>query len=176
MTKMSLYDVAMEGMQIEDILVANEGELTPELEERLDSLLREGPKRIEAAAMVVRGLEASAKACKEEQTRLGDRAKSLENQASRLKDRITIALDAAFNGKVKTDLFTIWAQSSAETVSFDLAPEFTIDMLYEDRPGVVRVEKSLDKKKLGELHKLGELLPEAVVVVSNPGTRYCRIK
>ncbi len=34
--KLTLYDVALEGMQLEDLLIAAEGELTPEIEERLD--------------------------------------------------------------------------------------------------------------------------------------------
>ena len=39
--KMSLYDVALEGSLLEEFLTANEGELTPELEERFDRLLNE---------------------------------------------------------------------------------------------------------------------------------------
>ena len=66
-TKMSLYDVSLEGMLIEELLTANEGELTPELEQRLDALMKEGPERIEAAAMIVRGMEASATVIKEEE-------------------------------------------------------------------------------------------------------------
>ena len=116
----TLYELTSEGVQISDMLTENEGELTPELEARLDALMLEGPARMEAAAMVVRQLEANATACEEESKRLRERAKAFSDNASRLKNRMTLALDAAFGGKVKTALFTIWAQSSAATTVVDL--------------------------------------------------------
>lgn len=176
MPRMTLYEVALEGMQLEEILAANDGELTPELEERFDRLLREGPNRIEAAAVIARSLESDAEICANEARRLMERAASLENQAKRLKERMMIALDAAFGGKVKTAKFTIWNQTSAATTGFDLAPEFTLEMVKEDLPAAVRTELSLDKKKLLEMHKGGDVLPESIIVTENPGMRSCRIK
>lgn len=204
MTKISLYEVALEGMQIEDILIANDGELTPELEERLDALLKEGPKRIEAAAMVVRTLELSAEACKEEAKRLTDRKASLEGQADRLKKRIVVALDAAFNGKVRTDLFTVWAQNAADQIEVELSPEFTLEMLKEDHPELVETKLSIKKDPAKAIWKqhgqealtahvilsdpeatkdqkeaaqhIVSLIPEGLTFTDKPGVRYCRIK
>lgn len=175
-SKPTLYDISLEGMQIADILAENEGELTPELEARLDALMQAGPERIEAAAMVVRNIEADALACKAEAQRLAERASSFENNAKRLKDRITIALDAAFNGKVKTSRFTLWTQKSADSVAFDLREEFTLDMLQEDFPEAVRTKKELDKQALRKLFDAGAPLPEAVFVDETPGHRYLRMK
>ena len=111
-SRLSLYDIGAEGLVIELILAENEGELTPELETRLDEVMRQGPERIEGAAMILRQLEASAEACKKEAQRLGERAKSFDKQADSLKNRMVFAVDAAFNGKVKTQRFTIWTQKS----------------------------------------------------------------
>ena len=77
---LSLYEIGVEGMWITDLLTENEGELTPELETRINELLTEGPQRLEAAAMVVRGMEASAEACENEVKRLALRAKSFQDQ------------------------------------------------------------------------------------------------
>lgn len=173
---MTLYDMTLEGLQIADILTENEGELTPELEARLDVLMQAGPDRLEAAAMVVRNLEADAMACKAEAQRLAERAQGFENNAKRLKERMTIALDAAFNGKIKTARFTLWTQKAADSVAFDLREEFTLDMLEEDLPEAVRTKKELNKVALRQMFDAGQQLPEAVFVEETPGKRYTRIK
>jgi hypothetical protein len=175
-SKLTLYDVAAEGAIITDILEANEGELTPELEERLERLMQEGPERIEAAAMVVQNLMASALVCEQESMRLKARAVSFENNAKRLKDRMTVALDMAFGGKVKTCRFTVWTQKAADTTAFDLAEEFTLDMLKEDHPELVRVKLELDKTACKQALERGDTLPEAVYVEHNEGKKYTRIK
>jgi|GEM_PF-7114561 len=175
-SKLTLYDISLEGMLIADILTENEGELTPELEARLDALMREAPERIEAAAMVVRNIEADAAVCCAEAARLMERAKGFENQAKRLKDRMALAVDAAFNGKVKTARFSIWTQKAADTVAFDLREEFTINMIEQDLPEAVRTKKELNKQALREMYDAGVPLPEAIFVEENQGKRYLRIK
>lgn len=175
-SKLTLYDISLEGMVIADIFTENEGELTPELEARLDSLMQAGPDRVEAAAMVVRHMEADADVCKAEAQRLMERAKGFENNAQRLKERITVAVDAAFSGKVKTSRFTVWTQKAADSVAFDLRKEFTLDMLEQDIPAVVRTKKELDKRALRDMYDAGLPIPEAVFVEETQGKRYLRIK
>ena len=55
---MQLYDIAPEGLVVSDLLTESEGELSPELEERLDNLLRAGKDKLEAAERVCRNLQA----------------------------------------------------------------------------------------------------------------------
>jgi Siphovirus Gp157 len=176
MTRATLYDLTLEGVQISDILADNEGELTPELEARLDALMLEGAQSMEAAAMVVKQLEGNATACEEEAKRLRDRAKAFSENADRLKKRMTVALDAAFNGKIKTPLFTIWAQSTAATTLVDLASGYTPEMLQAEYPHLVRVKIEVDRPKILSAWKAGEPLPETIFFQENAGTRYCRIK
>ena len=174
--KMTLYDVAMEGLQLEDALIANEGELTPEMEERLTKLLKEGPGRVEAAAMVVSNLEYFQETCKAEARRLAERAKSLEANIERVKARMLVAVDVAFGGKVKTPRFTIWSQKAADTVSYDLAEEFSLEILKEEFPELVRTKLELNKQACKDLHDSGVALPEAVTRDEKTGERYIRIK
>jgi len=174
--KLTLYDVSLEGVMIADILEANEGELTPELEERLDRLMTEGPERIEAAAMVVQTLQGSALVCQQESLRLAARAKSFDDNAKRLKERMTIALDCAFGGKVKTNRFTVWTQQAADTTAFDLREEFTMDLLAIDHPELVRVKLELDKAACKRILEEWGALPEEIYVEHSKGKRYARIK
>lgn len=179
MTKATLYDLTAEGLAIFDMLDDSLGELTPELEARLDKLMLEGPQRIEAAAMVVRSMEANAAACEAEVDRLRQRAKAFDAQSARLKARMTLCLDAAFSGKVKTPLFSVWTQKSADRIIADLVPGVTAEMLYQERPDLVRVKMELDREKAVDLYKNPETrkgLPELLLFEEKEGNRYLRIK
>lgn len=173
---MNLYEMSLEGREIEKLLTDGEGELTPELEARLNNLMIAGPQRIEAAAIVVQSMEASAMACEEEVKRLAARAKSFQDNASRLKSYISLALDTAFGGRVKTDKFTVWTQASADHVAFDVLPDHTIEEVEAFDPSLVRVKKELDKVALKERFKRGEPLPAAIEFTTMPGKRSTRIK
>lgn len=175
-SKLSLYELTLEGMLIRDALIENEGEITPEIEQRLDALMEAGPERVEAAAMVVRGLEASEAACAAEAERFAKRAQQFRDNAAKLKERMALVLDYAFNGKIRTDKFTLWTQQSADTVSFDVADGHSIDEIQQAEPSLVRVKKELDKIALKERFKNGQPLPPAVQFTTAPGKRYVRIK
>ena len=103
MPSMSLYEVSVEGLELKSILTANDGELTPELEQRLDNFLRTGKEKIDAACMVVRTKRLSEEALDAEIQRLSERKKSFENDRKRLESRILGAVDAAFLGSVTVD-------------------------------------------------------------------------
>jgi hypothetical protein len=94
----------------------------------------------------------------------------------RLKKRMTMCVDTAFGGKVKTALFTIWTQKSADRILADLVPGITPEMLYEERPDLVRVKMEFDRvKAIGEL-KAGRPLPEMILFEEKEGERGVRIK
>jgi hypothetical protein len=175
-TKISLYDVALEGAQLEEILIASDGEITPEIEDRLDVFLKSGKEKIDAACKVVASLDASAHACGEEARRLLARAESFENNKKALKARILGAVDAAFDGKVKTNLFTVWGQNSAPTVGFEAAPDADLASIQQAYPEVVRTKYELDKTTLKSMRAQGVPIPEAISVIEGEGTRFLRIK
>lgn len=174
--KPTLYDLSVEGLLIQELLTENEGELTPELEQRLDALMLAGPERVEAAAMVVRGLEANSDACAAEATRLANRANSFRKSADDLKTRIAIVLDCAFGGKIKTDKFTLWTQQAPDHVAFEMGEGHTIDEIEQADPSLVHVKKELNKIALKERFKSGAALPPAIAFTVNAGKRYARIK
>lgn len=170
---MKLYDIPIEFAELEATLTETDGELTPELEKRFDDFLRAGKDKLEAGAMVVRGFEMEAEACELEAKRLQGRAASLDKNSARLKKMILYALDAAFSGKVKTSLFTIWGQTSAPTSSIDLEPGTDLATL---PAAFVRVKHELVKDAVKNALKAGEEIPGEIIVTQLPGTRFLRIK
>lgn len=175
-TKPTLYDLTREGLEIFDMLSELQGELTPELEERLDRLMLQGPERIEAAAAVVRSLEHNATICEDEAQRLRERAKAWGAQADRLKLRMTKCLDAAFNGKVKTPTITVWTQKSPDRTVAELIPGVTPEMLHAERPDLVRVKMELDREKAVADYKARKPLPDLLLFEEKEGSRYVRLK
>jgi hypothetical protein len=184
MAGIKLYDIPMEFAALEIALVEAEGELSPELEKQFDEFMRGGKDKIEAAAMVVRTLEAEAEMCgaqaqailESEVKRLKDRQQSHSNNASRLKALVLRAVDAAFDGKVKTSLFTIYGQTSAPTLSVDLAPEINIEDLEVTNPDLIRKKLELNKDAIKTAYKNGGELPDSLIVSEVPGTRFLRIR
>ena len=170
---MKLYDIPFEFSVLDAALEESGGELSPELEQQFDAFLRAGKNKIEAGAMVMRGLELEADVCRQEAKRLGERAAGLDKNADRLKALILRALDGAFNGKVKTNLLTIWGQTSAPSTNFDLAPGTDLAELPAE---FVRVKRELAKDAVKEAVKAGKQIPDEIIVSEVPGTRFLRVK
>jgi hypothetical protein len=175
-SSITLYEITKEGQLIHDCLIDSEGEITPEIEERLDLLLRAGSDKLEAASMVLANLETAQSACKAEAKRLSERAKNFESNAERLKARMVAAVDAVFGGKVKTDLVTVWTQKSPDTQSFDLAEECTLEALQKERPDFVRSKLELNRAAIKTAYDAGQPLPDSIFVDRREGTRYLRVK
>lgn len=174
--KQSIYELTLQGLEIEQLLFDSIGEITPEIEEKMDALLLAGPETMEAAAAVVRQLEMSAAMATEESDRLRARSKTFGEQADKLKARMTFALDKAFGGKIKTPRWTIWVQKSADRTVAELIPGVTAEMLHGERPDLVRVKMELDRVKVVQELKAGRPLPELILFEEKEGDRGVRIK
>jgi len=173
---MDLYQTTVEGMELTRILEEMDGELTPELEARLDKFLSEGKQSIEAALFVRRNLESNADQCRQEAERLWARAKSFETQKASLSQRILWAVDLAFGGKLKTARFTAWGQSSAATCEYTLAPDVDIVEFHKSNPDLVRLKAELNKSALNDVVKDGGIVPREVVVEEHEGKRGLRVR
>ena len=173
---MQLYDIAMEGLVIGDLLTEAEGELNPDLEVRLDALLQAGTDKLEAAERVSRNLKANADACAVEAKRLADRARSFDRQNKALRSRMAVALEAAFGGKIKTSLFTIWCQRSPPSMRVNLAPGTNLEELRARRPDLFRTEYLFDEVTAKSEHVRGNQLPGEVTVEDVPGTLFCKTR
>lgn len=172
-----LYEIPIVAAEIEETLCENYGELTEELEQRIAAFLRESKDKIENAAMVVKSIEADAEVCEVEADRLLKRAAGLRKGADRLKGLMLYAVDEGFGGKVKTARFTVWTQTSAPVTIIELKQGADIYELSINAPKFVRTyDPELDKIALKEAVKAGEQLPDSLVVLEKPGTRFLRIR
>lgn len=162
---MKLYEIPLEWAVIQDLLEAGAGEMTPELEAKLAELLTAAPEKIDAAACVVKHLEAQAEAAKAEAQRLSLRSSSFENAADQLRARMLPAVQTL--GRVKTTRFTIFPITRT-TQAFDVRPGVSIAEL-PDRFVRWR-DPELNKSALKEAFKAGEALPEEIVVAEGSST------
>ena len=126
---MSLIDIGVDAIAIQDALFELQGELTPEMEAALDSILARGAEALDAGAAVCRRLSGDAEVCRAEAKRLQERAERFERQEEALKGRMLFALDAAFGGKVKTSRNTIWGQTAGNVTSIEVAADADLDKI-----------------------------------------------
>lgn len=173
---LTLYDIAAEGQFITDCLIDAEGELTPEIEERLNALMTSGPDKMLAAGHILANLENAQSACEMEAKRLKDRAQAYAEGIDKLKSRMVAALDLAFNGKLKLDTMTLWTQKAKDSVSFDLGEEMTLESLQAERPDFVRVKLELNKQEIQAAYDREEPLPDSIFANKKTGARYLRWK
>ncbi len=160
---MKLYDIPTEWSSIELLLEEAAGEVTPELESRIEALLAGGSEKLENAMKVCRSLEAQAEVAKAEAQRLQDRARSFDNQVERLRSLMLPALQA-LGGKVKTPMFSFFTQTR-KNVAFDLRPGAEI---WELPPRFYRTkDPELNKLELKKAEAAGEALPECLSVVKS---------
>jgi hypothetical protein len=171
----NLFDVGVEGSELEALMLESAGELTPELEQRWTEFLESGKDKVNAALCVRKRLEFEARCCREEADRLWARAKSIDAERARLSERILFAIDHGFQGKVRTALFTAYGANSATTHEFRMSPDADIAKFADQNPDLVRVERTLNKTALKDLLKDGQLPPE-VVADEVPGKRHLAVK
>ncbi len=173
---MKLFEIGAEAIAIQDALYESIGELTPEIQQRIDTLLSEGADNMVAAAWIVTQLEADAELCKAEAARLKERAATIERNSESLKARMVFAVDSAFNGKLKTATRTIWAQNAAATLTIELAPDADLTKLELTDSEFVKKTLALNTTAIRNRFSAGDPIPSAITVKENPPTRYLRIK
>ena len=97
----NIYNIEKDLLSILDELEDNEGELTPELEEKLIIKQDEFKAKIKSYSNIIKMLECDIKAIKEEKDRLNNLQKSKEKTIERLK-KIMIDAIEMFGNSTKT--------------------------------------------------------------------------
>ena len=165
MDTVTLYEIGAELNALQDELVANDGELTPELESQLDHIELEFTIKAERVAKMVRILEAratvvegQAAAYKDEVSRLNKLAAMRSNSAKALKNYLLRWLQATNHRKVQTNLFNLVVTKNTQpSVHFDGDPKNLPIRLR-------RTTIELDKKWALKMWKDGVKLPDSVTV------------
>lgn len=111
------------------------------LEDTLESINLAIEDKLENIAKVIKNLEAEAKAFREEEKRLADRRRSIENNIKRLKGYAEEALKVTGNRKLKAGLFTFSIQKNPPSIIVE-------DEKLIPKRFFVEQEPKLDKRKL----------------------------
>lgn len=153
---MRLFDFSKEFKAIyslcEEIEVNEEtGEIVDNsdlLAELFNGLEMELSEKLENTAYLIKDLEASEKALKDEAKRLSTKAKFLENRQERIKELIRITIEASGQSKIKTDKFS-FSLSTRKSLNYDNVNMFALDREF------VRVKEEIDKTKVASFIRAG---------------------
>lgn len=112
---MNIYELTQSYQQIMEMI--EEGQ--EGLEDTLESLNDAIEDKAVGYAKVMRNLEAQASAIKEEEKRLSERRKSLENNVKRMKESLQENMIHNDMKKIKTDLFTFNIQKNPPSLNIE---------------------------------------------------------
>lgn len=151
-------------------LLANEGVLPDELAELLAKVEGDFKAKAERVALFIRELLSTAKAIKEEESRLATRRKSMENAADRLKRYLEANMLEAEQMRIEGKLVTLRIQLNNPAVVCTLDSD-ALAKLYPKVstwtvPIIRRIPETyaLDKHAVLDAHKLGVVLPDGIAV------------
>ena len=99
-------------------------------------------------AYLIKELETSEKALKDEAKRLTEKAKVLENRQTRIKELIKTTIESSGQTKIKTDKFN-FSVKTLEEYNYDDVNMFGLDDEFK------RFKEELDKTKIKEFIKAG---------------------
>ena len=148
---LSIYALLEQNAQIESVLTQVEsGDLDAEGADKVlyDALIANDEAiaaKLERYAKLVRSKEALAKARKEEAAHLTQRAKTAENEATRLKSVMKLALEHLNLTKVDAGIFTVGIQNNGGVTPLEL------DVEPEELPEEFRITRTVidaDKEKI----------------------------
>ena len=172
----TIFAIVQEHQDIMLILQETEGELTPELEARLDACLRSSPDKLDAAAAVWRRIKAEAEMADEESKRMADRKKMFQRDADNLRARMLMLIDEVHGGKIKTAKTSAYGVTGANTVTVGLAADADLNTIAITDPSIVRTTHELNKSEIQRRLAAGEAIPPEVAIEDHPGKRYLVIK
>ena len=169
MEKLTLYTLTERQQQIEDLLVENGGELTPEIEQMLNETTDALAVKVDGYNHIIRRLEGFAASAKAEADRLTKLRRTSENAVRSLKSHIAEVMKAQGIEKLESDTCKIsWRKTTAVEVTDEDALvrpyRQVIDTMTANLPGWLKVDVSISKTALGEAIKSGSPVAGAEIV------------
>lgn len=155
---MRLYELPAAIREIEAEIIEADGELTPEVEARLEALEGEFRGKAEHIALLSREAKAEAAAVKLEEDRLAARRRAAENRERRLKDYLHACMTAAGLDHIESERCKLRVQRNGQpSVRVDVAPDALPEMFR-------RVVVDADRAALLAAWKESGEVPAGVVV------------
>lgn len=164
MQPLNLYTIDIELAEIEAALVDAGGEIDEDLDQRYNDLLDARDDKHRSYVAVIRRLEASAEAVKQERQRLQERERAFAASAKRLKDRLCESMLAAGEDVAETPIGKVRVQYGPAPIVLDdadveMLPErFLVRSVSADRRAIADALKAGDSDVEG-LARYGERSP-----------------
>lgn len=154
---MKLYEIAQEELDLLCEIEELEGELTPELEERLKINAENMSSKMEDYCKAIRYYEMTVANAKSEKERLDKLIKRSERSQQWLKDAILNVMNATDKPKVSAGTFTVGTRKST---AVNIIDESAIPARYANEVVTVKIDKTAIKDAI----KNGEEVPGAQLV------------
>lgn len=165
----NLYDLSAELALINDEIIDAEGEITPELEARLDDLAITFDRKVFGVTRWTLNLDARIDALGAEIKRLQSRKKSTDNLKTRLKEFMKGCMTVADKKKLEFDNFTVAVQKNPPSV--EITDEDAIPSKYFT---IIPEQKQINKAALlADLKALkeGQTIPGAQLITDRTNLR-----
>lgn len=156
---MKLYELTSSFHQIQKMIESGEEDLTDTLES-IDLAIED---KLENIGKVIRNLEAETQAFKDEEKRLANKRKSIENNIKNLKLYVEHQLINTGKKQVKAGLFTFAIQKNPPSVQINDENVIPKKYFVQSEP---RIDKSALRKQLAN----GDLIP-GVQLIQKEGLR-----
>ena len=141
---MTLYEITGELLELQNMI--EEGVDPDVLNDTIESVEFDLEQKAEGYVMVIRNLEAQAKAIKDEEKRLREKRLSAENGIERLKKRLFDSMNATGKKKLNAGVFTLSVQKNGGALPV------IIDADVENMPKeMLKMEIRPDTKRIAEL-------------------------
>ena len=141
---MTLYEITGELLELQNMI--EEGADPDIVNDTIESVEFDLEQKAEGYVMVIRNLEAQAKAIKEEEKRLREKRLSAENGIERLKKRLYDSMNATGKKKLNAGVFTLSVQKNGGSLPV------IIDEDIKNMPEeLLKIEVKPDTKKIAEL-------------------------
>lgn len=141
---MTLYEITGELLELQNMI--EEGADPDVVNDTIESVEFDLEQKAEGYVMVIRNLEAQAKAIKDEEKRLREKRLSAENGIERLKKRLFDSMNATGKKKLNAGVFTLSVQKNGGALPV------IIDADVENMPKeMLKIDIKPDTKKIAEL-------------------------
>lgn len=141
---MTLYEITGELLDLQNMI--EEGVDSDVVNDTIESVEFDLEQKAEGYVMVIRNLEAQAKAIKEEEKRLREKRVSAENGIESLKKRLFDSMNATGKKKLNAGVFTLSVQKNGGALPV------IIDADVENMPKeMLKIEIRPDTKRIAEL-------------------------
>lgn len=146
---MTLYELQQEQLELNALLEENGGELTPEIEERLQIHDFDVNQKMESYCKAIKQYEADIEAFKSEIERLKARKDSADKAIERMKSAMVNAMTTFGLSKVEAGTFKIGTRKSQ---SLEVLDESLVPSKFKNKVITVKVDKNAikDAMKAGE--------------------------